>query len=116
MIRITNQLLKSINCRIYYLQMAGIQSNFDLISSYSEPTFTIKKYQSNKTGMKLYHANVPLPLIKLEICVHTKPYDDTGCAHTLGKLILEINERSDYLENRRSFPHRLLTFDYNFHP
>ncbi|CAF3519311.1 unnamed protein product [Rotaria socialis] len=67
--------------------MAGIQSNFDFISSYCEPTFNIEKYQSKQTGMKLYHINVPLPLIKLEICVQTKPYDDTGCAHTLEHLI-----------------------------
>ena len=89
MIQIINRLLRSINCRIYYFQMAGIQSNFDQISSYSESTFTIKKYQSNKTGMKLYHIDVPLPLIKLQICVQTKPYDDTGCPHTLGKSFFE---------------------------
>ncbi|CAF1106502.1 unnamed protein product [Adineta steineri] len=67
--------------------MAGIQSNFDFISSYCEPTFNVEKYQSKKTGMKLYHINVPLPSIKLEICVQTKPYDDTGCPHTLEHLI-----------------------------
>jgi Zn-dependent M16 (insulinase) family peptidase len=48
-------------------------------------SMSVEKYQSKKTGMKLYHINVPLPLIKLEICVQTKPYDDTGCPHTLGK-------------------------------
>jgi Zn-dependent M16 (insulinase) family peptidase len=88
MIQIANRLLRIINYRIYYLQMAGIQSNFDFISSYCEPTFSVEKYQSNKTGMKLYHINVPLPLIKLEICVQTRPYDDTGCPHTLGKLFI----------------------------
>ncbi|UJR26968.1 hypothetical protein I4U23_008275 [Adineta vaga] len=67
--------------------MARMQSNFNFISSYCEPTFNVDKYQSNKTGMKLYHINLPLPLIKLEICVQTKPYDDTGCAHTLEHLI-----------------------------
>ncbi|CAF0727931.1 unnamed protein product [Rotaria sordida] len=67
--------------------MARVQSNFDLKSSYCQPTFNIEKYQSKQTRMKLYHINVSLPLIKLEICVQTKPYDDTGCAHTLEHLI-----------------------------
>lgn len=59
-------------------------SHFDHVSSYGDPTFSVEKYRSKKTGMKFYHINVPLPLIKLEICVQTKPYDDTGCPHTLG--------------------------------
>lgn len=67
--------------------MAGVRSNFDFMSSYCESTFNIEKYKSKQTGMKLYHINVPLPLIKIEICVQTKPYDDTGCAHTLGKIV-----------------------------
>ncbi|CAF0735773.1 unnamed protein product [Adineta ricciae] len=71
----------------YSKQMARLQSNFNFISSYCEPTFNVEKYQSSKTGMKLYHIKLPLPLIKLEICVQTKPYDDTGCAHTLEHLI-----------------------------
>lgn len=65
--------------------MASVQSNFEFISSYCEPRFSVEKYQSNRTGMKLYHVNVPLPSIKLEICVQTRPYDDTGCPHTLGE-------------------------------
>lgn len=65
--------------------MVDIQSNFEFISSYCQSTLTVEKYQSKKTGMKFYHIKLPLPVIKLEICVQTKPYDDTGCAHTLGK-------------------------------
>ena len=71
--------------------MDGIQSNFDFISSYCQPTLSVEKYQSKKTGMKLYHINVPLPAIKLEICVQTKPFDDTGCAHTLGRVLCAGN-------------------------
>lgn len=72
--------------------MAHIQSNFDFISSFCQSTLRVEKYQSKKTGMKLYHINLPLPLIKLEICVQTKPYDDTGCPHTLGKLLFYTND------------------------
>lgn len=77
--------------------MADIQSNFDFISSYCQSTFSVEKYQSKKTGMKLYHVNLPLPLIKLEICVQTKPYDDTGCAHTLGKIYFHLKQNRLYL-------------------
>lgn len=62
-----------------------MESNYRLISSHSESIYSVKKYQSKRTGMKFYSIDLPLPLIKLEICVQTKPYDDTGCAHTLGK-------------------------------
>ena len=65
--------------------MAALRSGFEFISSYCEGRFSVDKYQSKRTGMKFYHINMPLPLIKLEICVQTQPYDDTGCAHTLGK-------------------------------
>ena len=69
-----------------------MQSNYHLISSHSETTFSVAKYQSKKTGMKFYYINLPLPLVKLEICVQTKPYDDTGCAHTLGKVKLSLHQ------------------------
>jgi len=73
--------------------MTTRQSTFDFISSYCESRFSVEKYQSNQTGMKLYHINVPLPLVKLEICVQTRPSDDTGCPHTLEHLIFMGSEK-----------------------
>lgn len=73
--------------------MADKQSNFEFLSSYCQSTLNIEKYQSKRTGMKFYHIQLPLPLIKLEICVQTKPYDDTGCAHTLEHLIFLGSEK-----------------------
>ncbi|CAF1645724.1 unnamed protein product [Didymodactylos carnosus] len=62
--------------------------NFDFIQSYCEPSFSIEKFQSKKSKIKLYCIRLPeLPTIKVELCVQTKPYDDTGVAHTLEHLI-----------------------------
>lgn len=77
--------LESTRTQLISLKMANFQSGFDFISSYCEGQFSIDKYQSKRTGMKFYHVKVPASLNKVEICVQTRPDDDTGCAHTLGK-------------------------------
>ena len=92
--------------------MATTQSNFNLVSSHSEATFSIEKYQSKQTGMKLYHINIPLPLIKVEICVQTNPYDDTGCPHTLGKFFISF---SNAYEGTFSSVTSLLNQKYAYH-
>lgn len=60
---------------------------FDLVGSTAVQEIHVRKLLSQKTGLTIYHAEMPGPVLDGAFCVRTEASDDQGCPHCLEHLV-----------------------------
>lgn len=73
--------------------------SFDLIKRFSLPyarEITLEKWVSRETGLTVFWADYPSPLLNSFVILATEIFNDSGCPHTLEHLVFLGSEKYPY--------------------
>lgn len=73
--------------------------NFDLVTCFTPPYaqgITLEKWVSRQTGLAVFWADFPSPMLECNIVLATEIFNDSGCPHTLEHLVFLGSEKYPY--------------------